>query len=98
MTIFLIQVIYFIISLGSSHSGLGWWEDSKEIEVDISIFLDYSVLFWHKTDVKYSCDFVPVSIFSVEFYFIEVSKTLIAHCVVFSSYVTPCLASCAYWE
>ena len=71
MTTFLIQVIHLITSLEGSHSGLGWGkhscftpkrQNSKEIEVDISIFLSYSVLCWHI--VKYSCDFVPVSIFN----------------------------------
>ena len=100
MTTFLIQVIHLITSLEGSPSGLGWGkhscftpkrQNSKEIEVDISIFLSYSVLCWHI--VKYSCDFVPVSIFN---FVLESYRVLC--CFLPNTYDTPCLARWARWE
>ena len=56
----------------------------KQIEVDISIFLGYSGLYWHV--LKHSCDFVSVSNFN--FNFVRVlSKTLIGDYVVLSQEV-----------
>ena len=84
MITFLIQVIHFITSLQGSHSGQGESipisnqnsQTSKEIEVDISVFLGYSVSYCRI--VKHSCDFVAVSFFSFQYF-----VTLIVNYVVF---------------
>ena len=65
---------------------------SKEIEVNISIFLDYSVLCWHI--IKLLCDFVSVSILNLQF-FSSFSRNLIVDC---GSYDTLRLASGSFWE
>ena len=70
-------------------------QTSKEIKVDISIFLGYSV--WCCHIVKHLwCKLAPVLIFIFHL-FILLSMTLIVNFVL-SSYDTPYLTSWPYWE
>ena len=82
-----IQVIHFITSLEGSISRL-WRKhsclqqssrNSIEVEVDISIFLGYSVLYWHME--KHLCDSVVVASFNLHFFVTLFSMTLIVDCV-----------------
>ena len=67
----------------------------KEIKVDISIFLGYSVWCCHIVE-HLRCKLAPVLIFNFHF-FILFSMTLIVNFVL-SSYDTLCLTSWPYWE
>ena len=83
--------------------------NSIEVEVDISIFLDYSVLYWHME--KHLFDSVAVASFNFHFFVILFSMTLIvdfAHSskAVIANYVLLaehieidllCFQKCQYW-
>ena len=72
--------------------------NSIEVEVDISIFLDYSVLYWHME--KHLFDSVAVASFNLHFFcYIIFYDFDCGLCPFFSSsYSQLCLASWAYWD